>query len=354
MKKIIFILSFFLLIYTPYIVSAETPYNIIENMEETPVIDIRQYAKNVLTGNIPLSFSEVIEEILALLVGGIKENFPNIIKIMSVAILSGLVLNLGADNSIGTFTSVAIVSVLALKTFSYCLSTITETVDSLFLFIQSMMTPVAAAVTVSGAASGGAAATIFVAMQVFIHICKSVLLPLICVITAFSICDKLGETPYLQGINNLLKQSLKWGTGLMLTIYTVIIALQTQTAAGFDTLAGKSLKYAVGSFVPVVGSTLADSLETVVASARTVAGALGIAGIIGVGYISIIPLVNICCISLSYKLASAIATVTAEKKVSSAINEIGDSIARISVMLLCVTVMFVISLAMLVTLGGGK
>lgn len=352
MKKVIFLLSFFLLIYTPYIVSAETPYNIIENMEETPVVDIREYAKNVLSGDMPLTFSSVLGKILSLFVGGIKENIPAIIKIMAISILSGLVLNLGADNDIGTFSAVLIVSLLSLKTFSYCLDMMTQTVDSLFLFMQSMMTPTALAVSVSGVASGGAAATIFVAMQVFIHICKSVLLPLICVITAFSVCDKLGSTPYLQGINNLLKQTLKWGTGLMLTIYTVIIALRSQSAESFDSLAGKSLKYAVGSFVPVVGSTLADSLETVVASAKTVSGALGIAGIIGVGYISMVPLVNICCIAISYKLASAVVLVTAEKRVSLAVNEVGDSIARIAVMLLCVTVMFIISLAMLVSLGG--
>lgn len=352
MKKIIFVLSFFLLIYTPYIVSAESPYNIIENMEETPVVDIRQYAKSVLAGDVPVTFSSVLENITSLFIGGIKENLPTIIKIMTVAIMSGLVLNLGDDNNIGTFASVAIVSVLALKTFSYCLDTVEETVDSLFIFIQSMMTPVMAAVSVSGVVSGGTVTTIFVAMQVFIHICKSAILPLICIITALSVCDKLGQTPYLQEINKLLKQSLKWGTGLMLTIYTVIIALQTQTAAGFDTLAGKSLKYAVGSFVPVVGSTLADSLETVVSSAKTVAGALGIAGIIGVGYISLVPLINLSCVAICYKLASAVSTVTAEKKVSSAINEIGDSIGRVAVVLLCVTVMFIISLAMLINLGG--
>ncbi len=354
MKKTFFLLSFFLLIYTPHIVWAETPYNIIENMEETQVVDIRQYAKNILAGKIPLTFSEIIEQVLSLFLSGIKENIPYIIKITAVAILSGLIINLGSEASTGTFASVAMVSVLGIGTFSYCLDTITQTVDSLFLFIQSLMPSVAAAVTATGAASGGAAATIFVAMQIFIHICKSVILPLVCIITAFSVCDKLGETAYLQGINNLLKQTLKWGTGLMLTIYTVIIALQTQSAAGFDSLAGKSLKYAVGSFVPVVGSTLADSLETVVVSAKTVSGALGIAGIIGVGYISIVPLMNICCIAVSYKIASAVGTVTAEKRVCVAINEIGDSIGRVAVILLCVTVMFIISLAMLINLGGAR
>lgn len=355
MKKIIFALSFFLLIYTPYIVSAETPYNIIENIEETQGVDIKGYAQNVLAGNLPVTFSGILQQLLDLLIGGIRDNIPLIVKMMAVAILSGLILNLGADkNEIGTFASVAVVSVLAIKTFSYAVDTTTETIDSLFLFIQSLMTPVATAVSTGGVASGSATAAVFVAMQVFIHICKSLLLPMICIITVFSVCDKLGDVPYMQGLNALLKQVLKWGTGFMLTVYGIVIALQTQTAANLDTFAGKSIKYAIGSFVPVVGNALSDSLETVIASAKTVAGALGIAGIIGVGYISAVPLINICAVSISFKLAAAIATVTAEKRVSTVVNEIGDSVGRVAVLLISVTVMFIISLAMLVNLGGGR
>ena len=353
MKKMIFVLSFFLIIYTPYMVHAETPYNIIENLEEVEGVDTGALAREVMSGKLDLSFSGIIDKISDLFLSGIKENLPKIFKMSVLAILSGLILNIGgAKNETGVFAVVAVVSLFSLRVFSYAISVTEETIDSLFIFVQSLMVPVATAVTATGAASGNTAASVFISMQFFIYICKSVLLPLICVIAIFSVSDKLGEMPYLQGINKLLKQLLKWGTGLMITVYSVVVTLKVETAANFDTLAGKSIKYAVGSFMPVVGGALSDSLETVITSAKTVASALGIAGIIGVGYICIVPLVNVCCVAVCFKIASAIASVSTEKRVSETICEMGESIGKVAIVLLSVAVMFVISLAMLVQLGG--
>ena len=355
MKKIIFVLSFFLLIYTPYIVEAENITNIIDNIQSPDGFDARQVAKDAMEGKISFGFSGVVEKIIELFFGGIKENVPLIIKMTVVAVMSGMVLNLaGEKNEIGTFAACGIVSVISVKIFSYAISLAEETIDTLFLFISSLMPSVATAVSVMGISGGGAAVATFAAMQVFIHICKNILMPMVCVICAFSVCDKMGQTPYLDGITGLLRQVLKWGTGLMITIYSVVIGLQAQAAVNLDNLAGKSLKYAVGSFVPVVGGALSDSLDTVIAGARTVSGALGIAGITGVGYICIVPLLNICAVSVSIKIASAVAAVSAEKRVYQVINEFSQSVGRVAIMLLSVVVMFVISLSVLCSLGGGK
>jgi len=353
MKKIIFVLTFFLLLYTPYIVEANDEYNIIEEIESPKGFDMEKTVEDVKEGKIPITFSGILENILSLFVGGIQKNLPNIIKMTLVSVLSGLVVNLSGDkNESGTYAAVAIVATLSVKTFSYAVSVVTETIDGLFLFISSLMTPLISVSSLGTVAKGAASGVIFVAMQVFIHICKSVLLPLICVITVFSVCDKVGNRPYLKGITNILKSFLKWGTGFMILIYSVVIGLQSQAAAGLDNLAGKSIKYAVGSFVPVVGGALSDSLETVIQSAKTMTGALGISGVLGVVYICVVPLVNICTISLSFKLAAAITSVTSEKNVSSVIDEFAQNIARVSVILLSVSVMFIISLAMMCSFGG--
>lgn len=353
MKKTIFILTFFLLLYTPYIVEASNSRNIIEGIESPNGFDIEKTVKEISSGSVPISFSAVLEKILSLFIGGIKNNLPNIIKMIVVAVLSGLVVNLSQDKSeMGTYAAVAIVSIISLKTFSYAVTLTKETIDGLFLFISSLMTPLATLSSTGTVAKGAAAGAIFVAMQVFIYICKTVMLPLICAITVFSVSDKVGNTPYLQGVTTILKSVLKWGTGFMITAYTVVIGLQSQAAAGLDNLAGKSIKYAVGSFVPVVGGALSDSLETVIASAKTMAGALGISGVLGVFYICAVPLVNVCVVSLSFKLAGAVASVTSEKRVSSVIDEFAQSIGRVSILLLSVAVMFIISLSILCSFGG--
>lgn len=353
MKKLIFVLSFFLLIYTPYIVEADDIYNIIEEIRSPEEFDAQKTAKDALAGKISFEFLDILEKCAEIFISGIKENIPLIIKMTVMAVMSGVILNItGEKNEIGIFAFCAAVGIVAVNIFMYTISLATETIDTLFMFISSMMAPMATAITASGITVGGAAAATFVAMQIFIHICKSVLIPLICVICAFSVCDKTGQTPYLEGITSLLEQVLKWGSGFMITVYGVVVGLQAQAAVNLDNLAGKSLKYAIGSFVPVVGSALSDSLDTVVTGAKTVAGALGITGIIGVGYICMVPLLNICAISVSMKLAGAVATVSAEKRVYKIIDAFSKSVGRVAIVLLSVAVMFVISLAVLCSFGG--
>ncbi len=352
MKKIIIIMIFCLLMCTPCIAEAETTESIIEDVEYVENYDAQKTLDEVLQGKVDVTFSGILKKLVSLFTIGIKDNIPNIVKLVAVTVIAGIITNIVDEkNEIATFASVAVVGAISIKTFSSVLMIVTETIDNLLLFIGSLMTPIATVASSYSLTMSSAAATIFIAMQVFIYICKSVILPLICVIMVFSVVDKIGETPYLQGLNSLLKQVLKWGTGFMITIYGVIVGLQTQAAAGLDTLAGKSLKYAVGSFVPVVGNALSDSLETVISSAKTMTGALGITGVIGVGYICIVPLVNACAISISFKIASAITSVTGDKRVSVVINAFAQNIGSVVIVMLSVSVMFLISLAMLCGFG---
>ena len=358
MKKWVAIMGFFLILYLPYMVHGETLDTIIDETEQMtgiPGYSVSDTARNILGGDSGFTFSGVVDKVVSLLLGKIRENASVIVKMAAAGILSGILANLcGRKNEIGTIACVAVVSLMALKTFTFAITAAEETIDTLFLFVQSLMPSVAAAAAATGqTAQTAVCGIVFGAMQVFIYVCKEAVLPLIAVITALGAVDFLSDTPYLKGITNLLKQVLKWGTGLMLTLYGAVIAIQSQAAGAFDTVAGKTVKYAVGSLVPVVGGALSDSLEMVSGSARAIKSALGLSGIIGVGYICLSPLINVCAVALAYKLASCLCEVAAEKRVVGVINEIGESLVRICALILAVAVMFVIGLAMLCRFGGG-
>ena len=357
MKKVIFVLSFFLILYTPYIVYGENINNIIEETEniKTPNgYSVKDTAQKIIDGEFNLSFSGVCDYIIGLFLGGIKENSGYITKMTVVALISGVAASLwGGKNEIGVFCLLCIVSLLSLKAFSYAQSVADETCNALFIFTQSLMpSVVGASVAMGQVAQSAACAASFCAMQIFVHICSKIILPFICVLTVLCVVDSLNEVSYLKGVISFLKQTLKWGTGLMLTLYTAVIALQTQTAGAFDTVGGKTVKYAVGSFVPIVGSALSDSLEFIISSGKVIKNALGISGIIGVCSLCTGPLINLLALSLCYKLASAVASVAAEERVTKVINEIGGGLLRICINITAVSVMFVISLAFLCRMGG--
>lgn len=316
---------------------------------------ISDTAHNILNGKHDVTFSNVLHKVMSLLFGGIKENLPTIIKMIAVGIISGIIVSFGEEkNDIGVVAGVAIVSLMGLKSFVFAMTTAEETIDTLFVFVQSLLPSVATAASAAG--QGGqmtACGGVFIAMQIFIYICKKIILPLVAVITVISIADKLSELNYLKGIKNMLKSFFKWGIGLLLTLYGVIISIQTNSADIFDTVTGKTVKYAVGSLVPVVGGALSDSLELVRLSGRTIKSVLGLSGIIGIGYVCLNPLINVFTVALGFKLAYGLCSVTAEERITEVINEVGNSMIYVCGVILSVSVMFVISIAMLCRFGGG-
>ncbi len=358
MKKCILILTFFLLLYTPYIAHGESLNHIIEDAEEISIgngYSVGDVAKEILKGNITIRFSDVFQKIGNLLFQNLKEQSSFIVRIILIGIMSSIAVNLlNGKNGIGSLACISVLSLLSLKSFTFAISTAEETIDTILLFVKSFMPAVVTATAAAGQAGQmTASASVFASMQIFISVCQKVMLPLCAAEIIFAIADSLSENHYLKGLVHLLKQAISWGTGLFLTLYGAVIGIQTAMAGTFDTMAGKTAKYVVGTFVPVVGGALSESLELVLRSAAAIKSALGIGGVIGIFFVILKPLIEVFSVALSFKLASGILTVTGESSVCHLISEVGSGLVRISAIILIVAVMFIISVAMLLSMRGG-
>lgn len=357
MKKIIFLLSFFLILYFPVITYAANENLFFDEIKDFPDVsgyNVSDVTEDILDGRNTFSFSFIVDKLKTLLFGEMKENISVIVQMTAVGILSGILSGFCSNkNEIGTLACVSIMALLGLKTFRFAVSTAEETVDTLLMFVQTLM-PTIAGITVAtgGAAQTAACGSVFVAMQVFIHICRVVLIPMISVLTVFAVVNCMGDARYLKGLTELIQSVFKWGVGLLLTLYGIVVGIESQSAITFDSVAGKTVKYAIGSFVPVVGGAISDSLEVIGMSARSTRSALGISGIIGIIYLCLNPLIQVSIVAFSYKVASCLCAPAANKKVTKVLQEVGGSLMRICGIILCVGVMFTISLGMLCRMGG--
>ena len=80
--------------------------------------------------------------------------------------------------------------------------------------------------------------------------------------------------------------------------------------------------------------------------------ALGIGGMVGVIYVAIMPIMKLCTLMLSYKLAGLVCSVGGTERGNGIVQEIGGGIAKICGLAVSVSVMFFISIAMLCMMGG--
>ena len=151
---------------------------------------------------------------------------------------------------------------------------------------------------------------------------------------------------------DFIKQSIKWFLGIIMTLFIGILSMSGIATSITDGLGIKTLKFAVGNFIPVVGGLLSDSVSTVLSSISILKNTLGIAGAITIVFICITPIIKMISLIAIYKLAAGLIEPTCDKRITNMISESGNALTFVLLILLSVTIMFVLGITITINLGN--
>lgn len=146
----------------------------------------------------------------------------------------------------------------------------------------------------------------------------------------------------------MIKSLTKWLLTAALTVFSGIAAIYGFSTPPLDNIGIKTAKFAVGSIVPVVGGFLSESIETVLTGTKLMKNAVGAAGIISLIVICCIPMIKIFAILISLKITAALIEPVSDKKYADMLKEASDSVAMTLSSLLCVAVLFILSIAIII------
>jgi stage III sporulation protein AE len=118
-----------------------------------------------------------------------------------------------------------------------------------------------------------------------------------------------------------------------------------------DGVTSKTAKFAISTFVPVAGKYLADAADTVIGCTLLIKNAAGIAVMIGIIAICIVPLLKIAALVLIYKAAGALVEPISDKRMSSCINDVAGSIVYVLGIAASVTFIFLITVTAIISAG---
>lgn len=124
----------------------------------------------------------------------------------------------------------------------------------------------------SAAAGGGAMAALSLILE---HLSGGALLPLLRVMLGFLLVSAIGEVR-TEGLCTTLRTVYVTVLGIFCTLTSAALALGNVLGAAGDSLSLRSLRFAVGQMVPIVGGTVAGGLATVGASVGLVRSTAGI------------------------------------------------------------------------------
>ncbi len=91
-----------------------------------------------------------------------------------------------------------------------------------------------------------------------------------------SICDEAKLTPLIGGLRKLLMRLIQ----LFTMFFSFMLSSQSILAKSADSLGMKTARFALGSFIPVAGGTLAEALSTLREGMSLIKNAAGIGGIL--------------------------------------------------------------------------
>lgn len=111
---------------------------------------------------------------------------------------------------------------------------------------------------------------------------RALVLPAASVCIAIALADSLRVAPSgsIAPIGGLIKKSLGYVLGMCCTLLMAALSAQSIIATATDSMGARAAKYVAGNIIPVIGSTVGETLRTVAGSVKVLRSTVGVGGII--------------------------------------------------------------------------
>lgn len=286
---------------------------------------LKNFLKSVINGEQPLSISTLFETIW----GAVKSSLVSVISALATIVLLSILYNLSGQITSG-FKKDSTKQVIYFAIYASIIAIIAALLNSVILSalnlvgavttLVELFFPVLLTVTVAlGGVSGAAVieSATFILSGTVVKIISAVVMPLFYAAVVFTLIGNLTDNIKFTKLTKAVRSAANWILGLMFGLITTVMTFQGIVGAGVDNVAIKSAKFALSSYVPILGGYLSEGFDIVLAGAVLVKNSLGLAALAILLLIVIIPLVKIVLFSLALKLAAGIIEPMSDGKISS-------------------------------------
>ncbi|MBQ8545906.1 MAG: hypothetical protein IJ437_03070 [Clostridia bacterium] len=361
---IIFLLSFPILAFANE-VEDEITSSIENELEEfkssIPKEIIDYLPEGIFEGDYSLLLDEGLDEksLLSYIIDYFFAGLGTVIKsfsgILVLILISSIFEMLGSSFSNTTLSSAFTLAsglCVALTVFNLCYS-LASTVSTYIQTICSVMTSFAPIMTTLQIMGGKiTSATISNASIVlFISVVDGFLvvfmLPLVNLCLMFSCIKALGGIEF-GAISKLVRNTFTSVTVFVMSVFMFIFSFKNVLSQGADSLSVKTARFAISSFVPIVGASINDALRTVSSSLSIIKNSCGVVAIICIALIMLPITIYIFLNKVSFGLLASISkTLHCEKQ--AVILEEADSLCSYMLTLVCTTcVLFIFAITIFI------
>ncbi|RFU65659.1 stage III sporulation protein AE [Peribacillus glennii] len=244
--------------------------------------------------------------------------------------------------------------ILALNSFHVAITYTKETIDLMISFLMALIPLLLALIAASG---GIISAGFFHPVLIFLMntsgvLVQYVVLPLLFLAAILSIVSTLTDQYKVTQLAQLLRN---WGIGILgafMTVFLGVISVQGASSAVADGVTLRTAKFITGNFIPVIGRMFTDATDTVINASVLLKNTVGMAGVAILLLITAFPAIKILAVSFIYKLAAGLLQPLGGGPVIKCLDIISKSMIYIFAALAIVSLMFFLSITVIIAAGN--
>lgn len=322
--------------------------------------DADEFINDLLSGTVDIDMKSLGSKALKFLFRELFQNLGILIKITVLVIICALLKNLQASfmnegaGQIAFYVCYIVIVSILLVSFGIVMNMGIRIIDTMVGFMYTVV-PVLLALLISGGnitAGGILHPVMLMIVETAATIIRNAFVPLIFISTILAIVNNISEKIQLTRLVNLIKQIVSWSLGIILTIFIIAVTMQGSLGAVIDGATQKAAKFAISTFIPIVGKTLSDAADTVIGCTLLIKNAAGFAVMTGVLLICIVPLLKIIALVGLFKAAGALLEPISESRIINCINDVAGSMLHIFSLSAAVAFMFIICVTALISAGN--
>lgn len=328
----------------------------IENEFLDEDLGFKDIVKQILNGSYYNDFGSLFKSIISILLNNVLRFIPILLLVVAISLLTQLLINFKGERfdsgivNVINMVSIIVVIVLLLAVFKEIFQITYSTInfmerqsEVIFPILLTFLTSMGSVVSVGiyKPIVGVLSTTISFIFSNFVY-------PLFIFAFVLIILNRMSISFKLDKMFNFVNSLFKWVVGFVFTIFGAFLTIQGISAGKYDQISFKTTRFAIKSYVPIVGGYLGDGLDLVVLSSVLIKNSIGLAGIFILIITIISPLITIIVLKLLLQLTSSIIDILGDGKISGFLDDCSKILIYPIVIILCVSFMYLISIGLIV------
>lgn len=265
----------------------------------------------IKTGDLEINLNTILQGLWQYLCGESKGLTQTVGKLLFLGVLASVLEVFHRQNSDSRIAEMLIALVfmlIAVKTLGTAMEIGMESIRKAADVLYGVLPIILGAFTLSGSimAVSVVQPTVLAAIAVFMGLVDRFFLPLVLLQGGLTVCSHLNSNFPLKNLSSLVQQIVMLTLGLVMTVFTGILGLQSFASGTVDGLALKTVKAAAGSFIPVVGSYISEAFDAILGAGLLLRSSIGLFGAGVLGFIILLPCLKLLIMALSFRLTAGL------------------------------------------------